>query len=440
MATPKLQNAYRAPGDTDDIADLLLITTTIGAVTADAGASFLAFNNGASDVLVSSAAPLPISAASLPLPTGAASAANQATGNAALAAIQVAVELLDNAINGNEMQVDIAGVAVVGGRLPVDGSGVTQPISAAALPLPAGAATLAEQQSQTTPISRLAGKYVDFDTGAGSDSVVAIGLLLPGNGGAVIGGTADNPLRTDPTGSTTQPVSNADMTAAAGSLNVMDDWDEVDRCKVNLIVGQAGVTAGAGAVAANTPRVTLASDDPAVVSLGVLDDWDEANRCMVNLIVGQAGIDGDSGNKSAKTLRVVLATDQPVMTNAQPVNDKPATSGGLTMHKTISAASTNATSVKAAAGQVYDIQVFNINASPRYLKLYNLAVAPTVGTDTPVKTILIPGNTAGGGVVKNWDKGLEFTVGIAFALTTGVADADTGAVAANELTVNIDYK
>ena len=40
--------------------------------------------------------------------------------------------------------------ALVGGRLSVDGSGVTQPISAAALPLPAGAATSARQAAPGT--------------------------------------------------------------------------------------------------------------------------------------------------------------------------------------------------------------------------------------------------------------------------------------------------
>jgi len=76
---------------------------------------------------------------------------------------------------------------------------------------------------------------------------------------------------------------------AVTALQVMDDWDETNRCKVNLVVGQAGIAAGAGAVGANTPRMTLASDDPAVAhlanvvtSLGVVDDWDDgADRCRV---------------------------------------------------------------------------------------------------------------------------------------------------------------
>jgi hypothetical protein len=92
----------------------------------------------------------------------------------------------------------------------------------------------------------------------------------------------------------------------------MDDWDESDRAKANIIVGQAGITAGAGAVAANTPRVTHASDDPAVTALQIMDDWDEADRAKVNPIAGQAGVQGGSGTSNALTQRVVQATDVPV--------------------------------------------------------------------------------------------------------------------------------
>lgn len=113
--------------------------------------------------------------------------------------------------------------------------------------------------------------------------------------------------------------------------------------------------------------------------------------------------------------------------------------GGLSMHKTTSAATTNATSVKSSAGHVYAIQAFNVNAAVRYLKLYNKASTPAVGTDTPVKVLAIPGNTSGAGFVVNWAYGLVFSTGIAFAITTEPTDDGTTAVAANELTVNIDY-
>ena len=99
----------------------------------------------------------------------------------------------------------------------------------------------------------------------------------------------------------------------------------------------------------------------------------------------------------------------------------------------ISAASTNATSVKASAGTLYSLYVANLNAAVRYLKFYNKASSPTVGTDTPVMTVPIPASTTGAGVVINLDPGFDFATGIAYAVTTGAADSDTAAVAANEI-------
>lgn len=118
----------------------------------------------------------------------------------------------------------------------------------------------------------------------------------------------------------------------------------------------------------------------------------------------------------------------------------PTTSGGLLISKVISAASTNATSAKAFAGQVYGYFLSNINAAPAYLKLYNKASAPTVGTDVPVMIILIPGNPAGAGANCEYANGIQFATGIAYAITTGVANSDTGAVAANEVVINLLYK
>lgn len=112
---------------------------------------------------------------------------------------------------------------------------------------------------------------------------------------------------------------------------------------------------------------------------------------------------------------------------------------GWTPYKLVSASSTNATSLKGSAGEIGYLAAFNLNAAARYLKLYNKASAPTVGTDTPVHTLLLPGNTAGAGFVLPIVGGISFSTGIAFALTTGIADSDTGAVAANEIVVNIGY-
>jgi hypothetical protein len=113
--------------------------------------------------------------------------------------------------------------------------------------------------------------------------------------------------------------------------------------------------------------------------------------------------------------------------------------GGLTIGRVISAASTNATSIKASAGRLHTIAAFNVNAAARYLKIYNKASAPTVGSDTPVLTFAIPGNTAAAGFTIDSSIGWALSTGIAIALTTGITDADTGAVAASEIAVNLGY-
>lgn len=116
------------------------------------------------------------------------------------------------------------------------------------------------------------------------------------------------------------------------------------------------------------------------------------------------------------------------------------TTGGATPYTLLSAASTNATNIKASAGTLWITSVTNTNASPRYLKIFNKASAPTMGTDTPIQNILIPGNATGAGNNPHFPPmGIALGTGISFALTTGAALLDTGAVAASEISVNLAY-
>lgn len=100
------------------------------------------------------------------------------------------------------------------------------------------------------------------------------------------------------------------------------------------------------------------------------------------------------------------------------------------------AATTNATSAKASAGYLHKVIGYNAAAAARWLKVYNKASAPTVGTDTPVMTLYLPGQTS---FALDLD-GVYFSTGIAYALTTGGADNDTGALtAADVLGLNVIY-
>lgn len=101
------------------------------------------------------------------------------------------------------------------------------------------------------------------------------------------------------------------------------------------------------------------------------------------------------------------------------------------------AASTNATSAKMTPGILYSVIGFNAAAAARYLKIYDKESAPTVGTDTPKLTITLPASTA---FTIDFPTPVEFRAGIAYALTTGVADNDTGALTAADVTgLNVIY-
>lgn len=102
-----------------------------------------------------------------------------------------------------------------------------------------------------------------------------------------------------------------------------------------------------------------------------------------------------------------------------------------------SAATTNATSVKASAGNLYAIAASNASASPRFLKLYNKASAPTVGTDVPVLVIPIAANSIVMFEFGRLDQ--RFSTGIALAITGAIGDADTTAIGASEVKVCTTY-
>lgn len=65
-------------------------------------------------------------------------------------------------------------------------------------------------------------------------------------------------------------VTEASGVAIKNSVEIMDDWDESDRAKVNPIVGQAGVQGAEGTITALTQRVTLATDDDGVAHLATI--------------------------------------------------------------------------------------------------------------------------------------------------------------------------
>jgi hypothetical protein len=128
-------------------------------------------------------------------------------------------------------------------------------------------------------------------------------------------------------------------------------------------------------------------------------------------------------------------------TNPVPFTSIPITSGGCSVHKSIDLDESEE-EVKATAGQVYGFLFSNHATSSRFLKFYNDTAANViVGTTTPTLTFTLPGNASDdvSGVIA-FPFPIAFSTAICVAATTGIADNDTGAPSANDVSITVLYK
>ena len=111
-----------------------------------------------------------------------------------------------------------------------------------------------------------------------------------------------------------------------------------------------------------------------------------------------------------------------------------------TTYNVVTAASTNSAVVKATAGTLYEITISNPTATAAYVKLYNKATAPTVGTDVPVMTIPVPATSATTMPIALTfgQVGKRFATGIGIACTAAAVATDTG-VSVVGIQINATY-
>ena len=115
----------------------------------------------------------------------------------------------------------------------------------------------------------------------------------------------------------------------------------------------------------------------------------------------------------------------------------------MLVHRLVSAAaSTNATLVNGGYTKLHGFNLANAAAAVRYLKIYDKATAPTIGTDAPIATFHLPANSVNGGVI-NVDfasNPIHLRFGLGFGLTNLLADSDTTALtAADVVALNLIY-
>lgn len=164
---------------------------------------------------------------------------------------------------GNINSTKINGVSITGtpanGQIPIASSG-----TAAAWGDPIVSGPTAVGSAPTTNPLYVAGldgtnirffRFFDLDSGAGTDYNLGISLRKAASGGSVELGTATDPVRTDPTGTTTQPISAASLPLPAGAAT---ETTLASRLADATFTGRIN-TQGQKTMAGSTP-VVIASD------------------------------------------------------------------------------------------------------------------------------------------------------------------------------------
>jgi hypothetical protein len=228
---------------------------------------------------------------------------------------------------------------------------------------------------------------------------------------------------------------DADTGNIATSLGNLDNSVDGNYLNVNANIAGTDMVSGSG-TATGALRVELPTNGTGVIAtVGAVTAITNA------LPAGTNGIGKLTAN-SGVDIGDVDVTSISAGTNAiGNVGLIGRTTGGLTIFRSIDLDESEE-EVKATAGQVFSITAFNRTAAPLYLKLYNATAANvSVGSTTPVMTFVVPGNadSDGAGFIHSTDIGYAFGTAICAAVTTGVADADTGAPGANDCIVNIGY-
>lgn len=324
---------------------------------------------------------------------------------------------------------------------------------------------------------------VDADTGAGTDTRAGIVLVRAESGGGVLVGSA-NPLPTNQTAALPAGNNNigdvdvASLPSIPAGNNNIGDVDIASNAET--IADNTGFTDGtsklamAGFAFDETAGTALTENDAAAArvdskraQVAVIEDETTRGRRTTVTASNALKVDGSAvtqpvsgtvtanlaagtnniGDVDVLTLPALPAGtnnigDVDVLTIAAGTNAIgnvgiiPRTTGGLTTFHLVSAATTNATNVKASAGQVFGWYISNRN-STNFMKVafHNTAGTPTAGASV-FATVDIPPLSAANVFS---DIGIAFSTGIAITTVTGAADSDATAVAANDLNINIYY-
>lgn len=316
--------------------------------------------------------------------------------------------------------------SAAGGVLTVQGSasGTAIPVSVASVPSHAvtNAGTFATQSAITAASGSVAsGAYSSGSFAAGA---LAAGALATGSG--VDGWDVTQGAKADSACGTA--TGTCSVTALLKYLNTA--VGSAIPAGTNLI-GDVNLRQGGTALSATNGTFANVLQGNAVLSA--------TNGTFANVLQGNAALSATNGLFANQLQGNAVLS----ITNPSFGRNVAGATGGASTTGNIAANNTTAVVVKASAGTLYGAQLSTIGAVPLYLKIYN-ATSATCGSGTPVKRLIVPkaGTAAdgGGSNVSFGSVGVDFSTGITYCITGGIADNDTTAPAASVALVNLDWK
>lgn len=371
---------------------------------------------------------------------------------------------------------DIAGVLVPRNILSDPSGNDLTPLTDAALrasplPLPAGAATDATLEALQTLLATIAGTIQNHNSPFtdGMPGQVLLGKRRDSDTTLVADGDL-NTLNLDETGRlkvSSQPASYGDTSGniTANSQTVFANVDRASNVTISMVatslVGHNATFEYSNNSTTGTDgnwygvQVARSNANTAETATGVLAatpvyGWEVSVNAYKWIRVRATA---HTSGTAAYIIKQGTYATEPVpiiqVTGTQPVSGTvTATVTAGTINPVVpatpyflnSAATTNGALIITGTSNVSSFYATNEGATTAYIKLYNKATAPTVGTDIPEMIIPVPAAVSGVPGVANPNigfHGYRFALGLGIAITGAAVHTDTTAVAAGQVKVKI---
>jgi hypothetical protein len=219
------------------------------------------------------------------------------------------------------------------------------------------------------------------------------------------------------------------------SLTVSDA--ALDGCissgSVSVLVSNTSLTVSEpsldACIASNQVAVNVANSSPIAVSESSLDGCIANNQVSVNVANSSAIL------VSEQTLDACIASNQVAVNvaNSTPINVSNIIPDTQNIQRVVVSNGNNISGSVSGAHKLVNIVISSNDngASASYLKLYD-STSPILGTDTPISVITL-GNYNFGGVI-----GINFSNGIGYGISGGIADNDTSG-ANSDISITLIY-